>query len=355
MNFEIFDLNEKAKWEDALKQLPITQQDVYYTPNYYALYQEKNDGQARCFVYTKEGKTAIYPFLMNSVKRLNLIESATEYHDIQGAYGYNGIIASHHDKSFLDGFFTLFVQFCRDFHVIAEFTRFHPLLNNYLLGSGHLAYCYDRKTVTLDLNEGYSALWKNSFSPANRNKIRKARKNELRVELVENENGSGDIFRLYTQTMNDVGADAYYYFPLFYFQRIREKLDKNHFQVNVYYKEHLTASVIVLHYGLYAHYHLTGRERRYAHLSGNNLALDTAIRHAIDLGCQRFHLGGGNTSMARDPLLIFKSSFSNTQTNFYTGTKIHEKDIYRRVCENWERRYPEKIETFGSRTLKYRY
>ncbi len=70
MNSGILTLDDKDRWNEYLQALPLNQQDIYYTPEYYALYQNLGDGQAKCFYFEKDGNLAMYPFLVNSVNNL---------------------------------------------------------------------------------------------------------------------------------------------------------------------------------------------------------------------------------------------------------------------------------------------
>jgi len=70
MSYRILDLGQTEEWRNLLAELPIDQQDIYYTPDYYSLYQNNGDGKAQCFVYIRDGYYAMYPFLLNSVNNL---------------------------------------------------------------------------------------------------------------------------------------------------------------------------------------------------------------------------------------------------------------------------------------------
>ena len=66
MSYRILTLNEKKEWSISLEKLPVDQQDIYYTPEYYELYEKNGDGQAMCFVFEKDNDIALYPFLISS-------------------------------------------------------------------------------------------------------------------------------------------------------------------------------------------------------------------------------------------------------------------------------------------------
>ena len=131
--YKVLGLNETVEWNRLLSLLPKERRDVYFLPEYYSLYQNYGDGEAQCFVFEKDGQMALYPFLKNSITALGY-KLDREYYDIQGAYGYNGVIASTTDKGFISDFWEAFDTWCQDNDVIAEFMRFHPVMRNHLLG-----------------------------------------------------------------------------------------------------------------------------------------------------------------------------------------------------------------------------
>jgi len=139
----VLQLSDERKWQKYISRLPSDKQDVYYTPEYYRLYHDLKDGKARCFVYHEQGDLALYPFLINPVN-ISVFDLNRKYYDIQGAYGYNGVVSTSETQSFIQGFYCSFNNFCSDNSIIAEFTRFHPLLNNKRFSEG------DRKSTRLN-------------------------------------------------------------------------------------------------------------------------------------------------------------------------------------------------------------
>ena len=149
MNCNVLTLSDKDKWNKYLHKLPINQQDIYFTSEYYELYERNGDGKALCFVFEQDEEIALYPFLINSVNELGYDLDA-EYYDIQGAYGYNGVVTSSYKTNFREVFYQEFESYCNDNNIIAEFTRFHPLLGNYKFSETDLNIVFDRKTIFLD-------------------------------------------------------------------------------------------------------------------------------------------------------------------------------------------------------------
>ena len=213
----IFGLGEKALWSDAFDRISSRRKDVYFTPEYYSLYQNYGDGEAFCFDFEKDGNLALYPFLKNPITPLGY-ELDKEYYDIQGAYGYNGIISSTENPEFIAAFWEAFDAYCQENAIIAEFTRFHSLLNNQRLASPQMKTLYSRHTVSLDLSLTEDEIWKNQISSKNRNMIRKAEKEG--VTIVESDDY--DTFkRLYDGTMTNLHAMDFFFFPQAYYDEYK--------------------------------------------------------------------------------------------------------------------------------------
>jgi len=353
MSWEILSLQEQKKWEDYLKQLPPDKQDIYYHPNYYKIYKEYGDGEPYCFVYQQNDDIALYPFLKNEIdrKKFSLKE---KYFDIQGAYGYNGVASSNLESSFVSNFYKEFEDFCAKENIIAEFTRFHPLLNNYQFSENHLTVIKDRKTVWLDLSVDKETRWKESYSGNNRNMIRKAQKNGITVSKAGNESDYLEFYEIYLSTMKEVGALSYYFFNPEYALNFNSELGNKQQLLFADYQGKRICSMLLMINGEYAHYHLSGRLNEFSRLAANNLILDEAIEIARERGAKYFHFGGGNSNDMKDPLFKFKANFSNTLADFYIGKKIHNQEVYHGICNKWEELYPHLKDKYNRFLLKYR-
>ncbi|HMN25606.1 MAG TPA: hypothetical protein PKE38_13970 [Ignavibacteriaceae bacterium] len=112
-SFKILSSNNQAEWSDYLNKLPKSLQDVYYTPEYYQIYEKNGDGKALCFVFELNNNLALYPFLLNKINDLGY-QLEESFYDIQGAYGYNGILSSSNDPEFRKSFYIEFNKFCLD-------------------------------------------------------------------------------------------------------------------------------------------------------------------------------------------------------------------------------------------------
>lgn len=352
MNFGILTLDERVRWHEYLKALPLNHQDIYYTPEYYSLYQNLGDGQAKCFFFENDGNLAIYPFLVNSVNGLGF-DLDKPYYDIQGAYGYNGIVSSTNSEKFRKSFFQLFKEYCRDNSIIAEFTRFHPLLNNNLFSDKYLDVIFDRRTIYVDLNKPVNEIFGN-FQRTTRKQIKRGTaKNNIRVETGTSDCYVSKIYSIYCESMDRVNSTGYLYFNDNYFRELLDSVPSLVF--SAFIKDEMIASIICITGKQYMHGHLGGAKMKYLNLSPYSILYYEIIKHAYENNFKKVHFGGGNGPDPDDPLLKFKLHFSNTLSDFYIGKKIYDQSVYDEVVKQWSHMYPEKTDAYKNYLLKYRY
>jgi hypothetical protein len=317
------------------------------------MYKNLGDGLAKCFVVTNGEEVALYPFLMNAIEGYNLKE---EYVDIQGAYGYNGTIYTSLNKDLIQEFDKAFAIYCSDKKILAEFTRFHPLMNNKEFSKSRLTVIDDRETIYLNLEEEIDELWQNQFSSQIRNKIRKAIKRKYSSEVLTNPSHEDieTFIRIYNENMNMVNADEYFYFNEQYFRDTFKYLNSNSYLMNIRDEDGIiVSSTILFKYGKFFHYHLSGRTED-AISWASNFLYSESINLAKELDAEFYHFGGGRTPSPDDSLLKFKKGFSKTSSTFALGKKIYHPEIYSAIEKQWNEKNQEIKKEYKNFLLKYR-
>lgn len=331
------------EWDKYLNDIPLQYRDIYFTSEYYKLYELNGDGIGKMFIYEENGKTALYPFLLNEINDYGL---GKKYYDIQTAYGYGGPISNCGDELFLKNFEECFLKYCTTSNIIAEFIRFHPLIKNERFFKENIEILHNRKTVYLKLEEDIQTIWNEDISIKCRNKIRKAKRNDLKVI----ENNDYKIFKqIYEETMDKVRATKEYYFHDKYYHEMSK--NENFIIMNVLKDDLVIAASVFMIYGDYFHYHLSGTKKDYLKYASNNILLWEAIKFAQEKKCKFFHFGGGLKDSEEDSLYLFKKSFSKTTSDFYIGKRIHNENIYHYLIDKWEKKNGRKADLF----LSYRY
>lgn len=352
MNYKVLSLKETDQWKSFLKQMPDDQQDIYYTPDYYSLYQNMGDGNAQCFVFEKNGEIALYPFLINSVNDLGYCLDRN-YFDIQGAYGYNGIITSTYNEDFKYAFYKTFSEYVNDSAIIAEFTRFHPLLKNKAFSQANCDIVFDRHTVYLDIKKPVDEIFR-SFQRTTRKQINRGKnKFNIEVRIYNSKCDIDEFYSVYRETMDRIGSVDYLYFSREYFKELVAKVPS--IITSAYIEDQLIASIIWIKGKHIFHGHLGGAKTKYLHYSLYSILYYEGLLQAKREGMQMIHFGGGATNDPNDNLLKYKLHFSKTKADFFIGKKVHNDQIYNKVVSEWNSRFPEKTEKYKNFLLKYRY
>jgi lipid II:glycine glycyltransferase (peptidoglycan interpeptide bridge formation enzyme) len=353
MSYKILSLSNKQEWKDYLNKLPLEQQDVYYTPEYYSLYENYGDGKAECFVFEKDGEIALYPFLINSINKLGY-ELDKEYYDIQGAYGYNGVVSSSYNSDFIESFYNAFQKYCNENNIIVEFSRFHPLLENQLFSSSHLNVIFDRPTVYINVNKPEKELWSDLQKTTRKQINRCYKRYQVKVELFEkNEFDLNTFTNVYWESMKRVESNKYLFFNEKYFKQLLNQ--PNTIQYIASIDDIPISTIIAIKGKRILHGHLGGTIKEYLNISPFSMLYWEMIKTAKKESLDFVHVGGGNTTKKDDKLLSFKKHFSNLQEDFFIGKKIYNQIIYDEIINQWKIKHTKSYKNNSKKILGYRY
>jgi hypothetical protein len=332
---------------EAWKLLEDQVEDIYFTQQYYHLNRLIQEGEARCFVFRDKEKSCHYPFLLRSI-------GDTGYFDIEGAYGYNGHSPAYMEPAFRQAFFTAFSDYCQSQHIIAEFTRFHPLLANHHFAEGYMDITVRQETVTVALQNGYEDVWNNAYSSRNRNMIRKAEKSGFTLRLAEKKEEYLAFGEMLRHHLRKKGSDPFYLWPEAYYAELFLLKEKYRHLWLAYHEGQLSGGAMFLSFGKTGHYHLAARSGPGLKAPVSNFLLDAGIRQAVERGLHQMHLGGGMSQAADDPLLLFKKGFSSQSRPFRIGSRVHNSKVYHQLVREWEKDHPGMAERYAHYFLRYR-
>lgn len=352
MRYNILSLSDKHEWKDCINRLPIDHQDVYYTPEYYSLYENNGDGKSHCFVFEKDGELALYPFLLNSINELGY-ELDKEYFDIQGAYGYNGVVSSTYNSTFINDFYVAFRKYCDENNIVAEFTRFHPLNQNLNFSKNHIKVFFDRNTIFIDTTKSIDDLWLDLQRSTKKQINRCYNRHQVVVKILKNEVYDLDVFiKIYWESLNRIGSNQYLYFNKNYFEQLLSL--KSTIQFIAYYEGQPISTLTAMMGKNILHGHLGGTINDYVQISPFSLLYWEMIKFAKDNNLKYLHVGGGATSDKEDKLLLYKQHFSNLQADFHIGRKVHNEYIYKKIIEQWKEKRLDSYNLHSNKILGYR-
>ena len=330
MSFRILTGQQREEWHRVLTLFP--EADVYYTPEYADAFERIGDGEALCLYYEDAGFRAMNVVMKRPVPNPNGVEELQGYYDYVTPYGYGGFLVSDRgNQTAVSRLAEAYEQHCRENRIVAEFVRFHPVLENahtvedlyQVIDLGH--------TVCLDLGSP-EIIWQNITSK-NRNMIRKAEKNGVTIHTGSSRELYETFREIYDDTMRKVDAADYYFFPTEFYDSIREQLTEHALLFYAMREGEIIAMSIILHTKGAMHYHLSASRREYQTYAPTNLLLYKAALWGCEQGMRTFHLGGGLGSR-EDHLYHFKKEFNRGEdTRFSIGKRVFRQDVYDRLCE----------------------
>lgn len=326
----VYTLNDFEQWDNAVRS--FKEYDVYWLNGYVKSFYIHGDGEPLLFVYDDGTTRGINVVMKRDIAKDERFKGRIpegQYFDISTPYGYGGWIIEGEDTGKL---FAAYEDWIKRNGIISEFVRFHPFIRN----SEKCTDFYEviRLNTVVHMNlDSPKVIWDNIISK-NRNMIRKAIKNDVKVyngrfpEIYEK-------FRvIYNGTMDKDNADKYYYFAPEFYTSLLEDLPDN---AQVFWAEkdgEVIAASIMLAANGRMNYHLSGFTREYGTLAPTNLILYRAALWGSANGYKTFNLGGGLASGV-DNLFRFKKAFyrGDDLNYFYVGRKIYDPEGYDRLTQ----------------------
>ncbi len=321
----ILGLEHLDEWLSVLDSVGV--RDIYYMPRYLQMVSENGDGIPKLAWLNCGYGNVAYPFLLRPI---SMNGRDTGCYDIVSPYGYGGPVIKgtnqQHTKSLAAEFVRQFHDYCAEGNIVAEFTRFHPLLCNANVFSNLIPVEYVRNTVYVDLLGSLENIWIDTVEGKTRNAIRKAKKSGVSVRY-SHADGISRFVELYHETMKRLEADAYYYFSEPYFDHLGELVNESGVMIEAVYESKVISSIVVFAGGRFSHYHLSASDSEFRKLQANSLLLWEAIKWSKGKGLSLMHLGGGY-SASEDSLFKFKAGFSPCTAKYHVGKVIHDTNKY---------------------------
>jgi len=338
----------EENWNSLLSLFPDDNIDIYYQEDYVRLY-ETNDHKAVSFLYIENNDIFLFPFL-----RREFIYNEALFYDFETAYGYGGPIYNTKDEQFIVRSWMAMFDYCRDNRYVAGFARFHPLLRNFDSPALLDIVTHDRQTIAMDLTLTEGDIWLKEISGKNRNSINKSVKSKLQFVADFDFRYIDEFKGLYKRTMDRLKAQDFYFFEEEYFSDLYNS-EFAKFLGIVIKDDLVIAGAIIMHSKYYGHYHLAASDPEYFYSNPNNYLVYECSKVLKSLGVQRFHLGGGSSSLENDSLYKFKKKFSQSTFNFYTGRFVFDEAIYKNLCRDWISKNSDKVDTYKAYHLKYKH
>lgn len=338
MMLTVYSIEQSEKWDAIVRS--FNAYDVYWLSGYVRAFYLHGDGEPLLFHYDDGKVRGINVVMKRDVAKDNhfmgLIQEE-QYFDFSTPYGYGGWIIEGEEYN---GLFDCYSKWIVQNGIVSEFVRFHPIIKNHEKCDSFYKVIKLGEVVHMDIDSP-EGIW-NNITSKNRNMIRKAIKNDIRIyngrfpEIYEK-------FRLiYNRTMDKDDAEEYYYFAPEFYTSLLEDLSQN---AQVFWAERddqIIAASIMLAANGRMNYHLSGSLREFSSLAPTNLLIYEAALWGSANGYKTLYLGGG-IGAGEDSLFKFKRSFYRGELNhFYIGNKIYDLEKYDVLLS-----FRDKIENVG--------
>ncbi|MFQ5763871.1 MAG: GNAT family N-acetyltransferase [Rhodospirillales bacterium] len=284
----------------------------------------------------------MYPFLKCPIDDSDHAREGHGLSDVQSAYGYGGPVVNGagEDTGFLGDAWRRFAGWCAEAGVVAEFCRFHPLLDNHRWAAAETRLRDDRETVVIDLETYPAAVWDDPFFRRHRNMVRKSEREGYTFQVLSTVTPEHVSWfaPMYAETQDAMEAGAETRFGAAYFETLVDGLGGKAWIGVVDKGAQTEAAVLVIEGARFAHCHLMGYGG-----GGPRSGLSNCLFHGTALesarrGLRLLHVGGGKTGDGEDPLFRFKTGLSPERRMFRIGTRCHDRALYDELGALWERR-----------------
>ena len=261
--------------------------------------------------------------------------------DWQSPYNYGGPLATGLDAAQLSAAWAAFADLACTRRVIAEFVRFHPVLDNQRQYAGTVRV--QRPAVLVDV--AVDDL-QGSYTGRARTAIRKALNNGLQLRWLSPTEARSVFPCFYREAMRRIGAPSFYLFSDTYFARLLELPCARVLAVE---RGPEPLSMAVFLFGpRIVEYHLSATTLTGRSLGATNLLVHGAAQEARVRGLAGLYLGGGTDGRPNNPLLQFKSAFAAARLRFHIGSTVYDQRTYTAL----QSRCPEQAR--NGRVLFYR-
>ena len=322
-------MDRPDEWGAALAR--SGRHDCYHLWAYHDLAHRQGEGQPYLLSLEDRGHSAALPFLCRTVNEVRGLENCRQS-DATSAYGYPGVVTTMrptHDAAepFRAAFQQSLLDTLKKLGVVSLFVRQNPLIDSGWMLSG--MDCSDVRglTVAVDLTRSEEEQLA-GYRRDHRYDVRRALKNGAVVRADPGFQRIDTFMRLYTQTMDAAGADAYYYFSKEYFLDLKSLFADRVTLLFCEHGENVISGAMFLKFNGVIQYHLSGTATEFLRFRGGmKLVIDRIRSWGTQNGYRWLHLGGG-LGAQRDSLFDFKAGFSQTYLPFQASKIIVDREAY---------------------------
>ena len=327
--YELVSIHEWSRWQKVLDLLRIS--DIYYSSQYFLAATELDPGEPLLFYYKDNEGEVAYPFIKRKI-----VGGENEYFDITTPFGYGGPLmkGNKSNPSLIENFRKAFADYCQEEKIIAEFIRFHPILENAQSMENHVKLTPLYETFSLEFRSRKKVESAKMISDLNfeGDEVKK-----LVIKKLGTVRHMFEFLVLYYLTVRRrEEADSYYFFTDDYFETLISSLGSNLHLFGAFQKNKMISACYVL----------TCKDRIYHHLESSledsdSDAMKLLLLKIAEWGEENhfksFHLGGDFKGERQRESRLKKDISNSGPHTFYIGHHIYDEETYHRLMPLEER------------------
>lgn len=348
MRFRVLDAavpEERRAWLEAWSRWPA--REVFAHPDYVALFARPGD-RAVAALGEGDGATVLLPLHLRPLADEAWAGADEGRLDATTPYGYGGPFAWGEragDDDVAAPFWRAYGAFCRRESIATTFARLSLFPEQLAPIPGDVRV--NAPNIAVPLAGGIEAVWDGYEGPV-RTAIRKSRRLGLAVEVDTEGARLADFHAVYAHTMERRGADAWYRFPLAFFEELTARLRGQVAFVHAIVGGRVVASDLVLASKDHAYMFLSGTYEEAYPMRPNEAVRHASAEWAISRGMSHYVLGGGYR--AGDGVFRHKKIFApHGEVPFKVACLVHDEPAVHALAATRAARARERGEGWAPR------
>lgn len=350
-DIEVLKTEDAGLWQESLDR--IGTYNFYHMPLYHRLAEMRGEGEAVMPVFREGDFVAAFPLLLRNIEApaahgdhihppsplegygrgdgeaSRLAHSPLR--DATSVSGFAGPIASRPDvpEDTRRRFQQAMQEFFESSGAVTVFSRLSPVIDQSGLLEGWGERVERGVTVSIDLTPPPEVQFRR-YRRTLRQEIAKLRRTGFTCEVVGMER-LDDLVRVYSETMDRVGAEDLYRYDRAYFEFLMREMPGTAFLFACRDGDTVASAVLcTLCRGIIEIY-LGGTAAEYIALSPSKLMYDTVREWGNSVGARLAHFGGG-VAARRDSIHAFKMGFGCVEHQYATWRHIVSQGLYDHIC-----------------------
>lgn len=329
--YEVISVQEGLQWQKVLDCMQID--DIHYSTHYFLSALSLDPGEALMFYYSDEDGSVAYPYIKRKIEG-----ELPRYFDITTPFGYGGPIvrAKKNTEALVTEFRKVFSTYCKEARIIAEYIRFHPIINNAHFFKNHLKLIPLYETYTIELFKAIHITQTSGSVP-------KKDENIIIKKLGTIRHMFDFLALYYSEVRKREEADSYYFFTEDFFEALVSNLGQVLHLFGAYRDSNLVSACYILAEGNTIYHYLDGTiENEDKAETARTLMLKIA-EWGTEHNMAYYHLGG-DFKVENVKIIPIKRNLANTEPSmFYICEEIHNDLIFKQLVNleelDTEKRY----------------